>query len=498
MSAARDYTRPRGDITTVLDRTDRDAQDSNFFPLNTDSTWFKHDSETIFPVTTNIQEIVHKGAAEWGGKITIELGSLQAGDLLNAIGLQIRLGHWYDATTLSRLATGEYIVDLSSNPWTYADSLGSSIVEYAEFEVGDVTIERIDGTFARVFGSLYPDANLQFGVATDAIGAGTLDDMVAGGSGPFNPNRPWPVEGGIYHVILPFFFLRTRLKEVFPLLACAEGTVRVHVKLRPFADCVRSSSGLRTSCEETPLGKTVTFNEGAVSVQTAAVPPPFQDFRIVTYGALVADSLRKIYMKQPFEQMIRLTQRFHFDEPAKYIVTKTNASTDTIEIQLPLEFNHPVQEIIWVFRRKAAAINNEWANFRPYVETQLAPGRVFMPWLDWATLRVNGLVLEDADGDWWRQQIAGSHRGGWSAWAAGGIYGYSFARDGDLHQPTGTGNMSRAGSVTLTLRVNVPVPTGATAGWPADTSQGWEVTVYAVHLNWLRFQNGMCGRVFES
>lgn len=489
--------RPRGDITTVIDRASRDAQDSHFFPIDTDKSWFHREPETIFPITTCVHESTHKGTAEWGGKLTFEINSLQVGDLLNAIGLQIRLGHWYDNNTINNMVAGTYTVDLSSNPWTYADSLGTSLIEYAEFEVGDQTIERIDGTFAQAFGTLFPDANLQFGVGVDGVGAGSLEEMQAGGSGPFNPNRPWPTERGIYHVILPFFFLRTRLKEVFPLLACAEGTVRVHVKLRPFEQCVRSSSGSRSSCTQTPLNSTVTFNNGAISVQTAAVPPPFQEFRIVTYSALVSDTLRGIYMKKPFEQMMRFVQRFHFDEPMKYTITKTNTRVDAIEVQLPLEFNHPVQEIFWVFRRKAVTINNEWANFRPYIETQVAPGRIFMPWLESATLRVNGMILEEADGDWWRQQIAGRHRGGYSAWAASGIYGYAFARDCDVHQPTGTGNMSRAGSITLNLRVAVPLPVAA-SGWEPDVSQGWEITVYGIHFNWLRFQNGICQKIFDS
>lgn len=491
--------RPRGDITTVIDRASRDAQDSYFFPLNTAESWFHREPQTIFPTTTTIQEFAHKGTAEWGGRVTFELGSLQVGDLLNAVGLQIRLGHWYDPVTLSKMLDGTYIVDLSSNPWTYADSLGTSLIEYAEFEVGDQTVERIDGTFARAFGSIFPEANLQFGVGVDAIGAGSLEEMQNGGTGPFNPNRPWITENGIYHVILPFFFLRTRLKEVFPLLSCAEGTVRVHVQLRPFAQCVRSSTGSRASCTQTPLGQVVTFNNGAVSVTTSSVPPPFQEFRVITYSALISDSLRSIYMKQPFEQLVKFVQTFNFDEPFKYAVNKTNSSVDTVEIQLPLEFNHPVQEIFWVFRRKATIVNNELANFRPYVETQLAPGRYFMPWLEYATLRVNGMILEQADGDWWRQQLASRHRGGYVPYSAMGIYGYSFAKDCDIHQPTGSGNMSRATSVNLNLKVNVPVPVGLSLpGFEADVNQGWEVTVYAIHFNWLRFQNGICQRVFDS
>ena len=38
--SGKDYFRPRGDITTVLDLTDRDAQDNTYFPIKTDETFF--------------------------------------------------------------------------------------------------------------------------------------------------------------------------------------------------------------------------------------------------------------------------------------------------------------------------------------------------------------------------------------------------------------------------------------------------------------------------
>jgi len=33
-------------------------------------------------------------------------------------------------------------------------------------------------------------------------------------------------------------------------------------------------------------------------------------------------------------------------------------------------------------------------------------------------------------------------------------------------------------------------------GFDANVAQGWEVFVYAIHLNWLRFENGICQKMF--
>ena len=493
-------SRPIGDVVTVIDLASRNAQDDFFFPINSNNSWFHRSSQTIYPANSASQEFAHKGTAAWGGRLTFELGALTAGDLLQCTTLQIRLGHWYSDAILAQLATASIVVDPSSEPWTYINSLGTSIIEYAEFEVGDQTLERIDGQFIKLYSSLLPDINMLFGLSTDAAGITSLAN-VAANHAIMNPNRAFPTQDGVYFCLLPFFFMRTRAAEVFPLVASAEGSVRIHVQLRPFADCVRSITGQRASCTDTPLNKTVTFINRQTDVSfnfvTAAYEPPFQDFRVLTYTGLISGDQRSAYIHKPFEQMCRFAAAFHFDEPYKYLTSKTNANSDMIEVSLPLELNHPCQEILWVFRRKAVQINNEWNNFTPIVATQVDPIAVPAPWLVYATLRVNGMVVQQADGEWWRQEIAKVHRGGWNAYAAS-TYGYSFALRPEEHQPTGSANMSRASSIRLDLRVKVPQAVAVPPGFDADVGQGWEVFVYAVHLNWLRFENGICQKLFDS
>ena len=60
-----DYFRPRGDITTVLDLTDRDSQDNTYFPLNTDESWFhRGDHKTVYPSATSVQEFTQREGGE--------------------------------------------------------------------------------------------------------------------------------------------------------------------------------------------------------------------------------------------------------------------------------------------------------------------------------------------------------------------------------------------------------------------------------------------------
>jgi hypothetical protein len=386
------------------------------------------------------------------------------------------------------------------------NSLGTAIIEYAEFIVNDQTIERISGEFIRTFYNIFPDINNLVNIATDAIGTVPTSYL----SYPsvmetaFNPNRVFSTESGTLFCILPFFFLRTRLKEVFPLLSCNEGSVRVDVKLRNFDYVVRKFSGYRSNCTDTPLNSIVNFlkQNQTVTTTTNSQPPAFKDFRILTLCPLISGSLRDKYIHQPFEQMVKLVQTFSFEEPLKYLVSKPNSNSDTVEVQLPLELNHPVTELLWVFRRKGVLINNEWANFSPAIELESNPDKIYPPWLNHATIRINGSELISADGNWFREHIASVHKGGIISYNTH-TYGYSFAKYPDDHQPSGTANMSRTTSVTLNLKVNQPITKNLLELDPPcifdpDTIGGWEVFVFAIHYNWLRFENGICNRMFTD
>jgi hypothetical protein len=180
-------------------------------------------------------------------------------------------------------------------------------------------------------------------------------------------------------------------------------------------------------------------------------------------------------------------------------VSKPSPNSGTVEIQLPLELNHPVSEIMWVFRRKAVLINNEWTNFTPAISYQTNPNKIFPEWLDHARIRINGMELISESGKWFREHIASAHKGGIISYNSY-VYGYSFSKYPDEHQPSGSANMSKAASVTLNLKVNTPIPVTASVGQHFDpiTVGGWEVFVFAIHYNWLRFENGICNRIFTD
>jgi hypothetical protein len=474
-----------GDITTLLDLTPRDRQDNDLFPLNTDQTWFTRDPDRrIIPSVPLIADFPFRGPATFGQRFTFDIGSVPCGDLLLGCAVQIRLPHWLDPTTQLHVSSGQYVYADPATAWFYANSLGSAIIEKAELEIDGKTVEEIDGDFINVCASLFTDLNEQFGVAIDHLGRCSIPKLLE-----WNPNRMFPTEDGVLHCVLPFFFMRTRLREALPMIAIKEGSARIHVTLRPFAQCVRQRGGARSACDSVPLTTAITFRDTTFTydqfftVQTATTIPDLTSVRLVTFGSILDGKMRDAMLRQSFEIIHREVQTFYFAEPLKYTVSK-NSAADTVRISLPLEANHPLEEILWFVRRKDVAGNNEWTNYGNVLEKDYdAVYNRPEPLLVNAVLQVNGVTICDAEEGYYRELIARHHRGGIVPYEKF-IYGYPFARHPGDHQPSGTLNASRVQSLRLVLEVK---------GGPE-----WEVKVFCLGINWLRFQNGLAGSVFED
>ena len=596
-SSINDEKRASGPITTLLDLTNRDIQEDDLFPLRSEITWFTRDQDRrILAFTPVVQETALRGPAAFGQRFAFDLGSIMVGDLLLGTALQIRLDHWLDPQTQNMYMAGKLTYQDRASAWEYANSLGTAIIQQAELEIDGKTIETIDGDFIQTFSALFPEYNNQFGIAYDHLGQTSITRLLSTSRTP----SMFPVENGNLNCILPFFFMRTRLKEALPMIAIREGYVKIYITLRPFDQCVRQMRGFRDTCTSVPPPTPTTFtfqncnwsydaviergvwdippkasfiytvagvnhnwsyslanqrgnwvNPPSVSFTVAANytwtaatttwspgPPPyniayqdpanastfyywdqvpqawrsgappmnftygdntwssavgdwstaapiFKSVQLLTYGAIVDGSYRSKMLHEPFEILHRAVQTFYFDEPLKYSIGKRQ---DAIRIQLPLEANHPIEEIIWFIRRKGTGINNEWTNFTGVLESEWSARAAQKPLLQNAIIQVNGTVLCDADEQFYREGIASAHRGGFAAYSRF-IYGYSFAKTPGEHQPSGSMNASRLNALRLILDV---IPPGG------DLDASWEVKVFCIGMNWMRFENGLANPMFED
>lgn len=487
-SILQELRRPRGDITTLLDLASRDVQDGDLFPLSATETWFTRDQERkLLPFTPHIQEIPLRGPGAFGQRFSFDLSPLLTGDYLFGAVLQLRLSSWLPQQTQNLLLAEQLSYTNPQTAWEYANSLGTAIIKEAELEIDGDSIEKIDGDFTNVVSALFQDLNGQFGVGYDSYGRISVARLLAQ-----QQPRLFPTEDGTINCLLPFFFGRTKYREALPMASIRDGLVRIHVTLRPFQECVRQLRGFRASCEATPLGQTFEFTPRGGGPTTSVTvpegaPPAFDSVKLLTYGAVMTGPIRQKLIHAPHEILHREVQTFYFDEPLKYVVGK-RSQEDTIRVQLPLEANHPLEEIIWFVRRKDVGLNNEWTNYSAVVESEWSAAAAKKPLLLSAAVQANGVTLCEAEEEYFRGLIAQHHKGGIVAYN-NFIYGYPFARHCGAHQPSGTMNASRLNSLRLTLEVRPP-------GGVLDGA--WEVKVFCIGINWMRFEYGIANAIFDS
>jgi hypothetical protein len=89
MSSTQDtFKRPGGDITTLLDLTNRDMQDNKYFPLGANTSWFARNSDRRFtPFVPLMQDFQYRGPAAFGLP-----GSSHYGGAFNNSGIPDRVG----------------------------------------------------------------------------------------------------------------------------------------------------------------------------------------------------------------------------------------------------------------------------------------------------------------------------------------------------------------------------------------------------------------------
>jgi hypothetical protein len=500
------------DIKRLVDLVDRGPEDDYFFPASANTTLFRRTWSHYHNAVQEIVELGYMGHCAWGSRITVPLRAKESGDLLQWLCLRLKPRSWLGADLESKFRAGTWNYADVSAGWMWAGGLGSVAIAKVEWEIGDAVVEQWPGEWMDVWSRRAVD-----------LGRGGVWDADLYGSVPAPLLRdtgrdPWtavsPTEDGYVYCWLPLTFLR-RPQTAFPLIAVGEHTeVKVHITLRPFAEVVRRRAVARTTCDETPVGSIV-----RVVDQTGATPipwdvrlpgraPDFEEVAVLAGVVHLEDPLRGSYMRDPFEMMYEPVTHSVFDVPDKVAVESDSGSGATVTMQCPLpELNGPVRELVFFLRRKGVTAYNEWTNYGVLLEPELVatvrehiPGNARSglrglleefptqrPLLQRARLMVDNAVFRDEAEAWWRYESALQLPGGVRL-SGGMVYGHQFGDAArwmpDDLQPAGTVNASRS-----TLRLDLDV---------LPVSGGWEVHVFAVGVNWMRFVGGLVGPLFKD
>jgi hypothetical protein len=155
-----------------------------------------------------------------------------------------------------------------------------------------------------------------------------------------------------------------------------------------------------------------------------------------------------------------------------------------------LNFNHPVKELVWIYRKSdAEPMNFNKSGQGSYVDytTSVTDPLLATTASDWFTtckLQLNGHDrFSERSASYFRLVQPYQHH---TRVPAKHVYVYSFALNPESHQPSGSCNFSRLDNVTLMLS---PV---------ADVNTNDQLLVYATNYNVLRIMSGMGGLAYSN
>jgi len=235
----------------------------------------------------------------------------------------------------------------------------------------------------------------------------------------------------------------------------------------------------------------IKFRDSSSVVRTGGTAGSLSDVKLFVDYVYLDTTERRRFAQMQHEYLIEQLQH---TGPAK-------ASDNTQR----LNFNHPVKELIWVFRKtsdsdtEALNFNSGGKGYYPYEGVTADPstalksgwyptGGDVVPVDDWfgsMKLQLNGHDrFTERDASYFRLVQPMQHH---TRVPSNSVYTYSFALNPESHQPSGTCNFSRLDNVSMKF-------TDSTV--TRDSSD--ELLVYAVNYNVLRIMSGMGGLAYSN
>lgn len=380
------------------------------------------------------------GSADFDRKVTATIS--RNGDLITNVYLQVEMPKIPDSVD------GAY----------YVNSVGHALMKTVELEIGGQRIDKHYSEWLEIWAQLTTPAEKRAG----------YKEMV----GMFD-GTPLYRGGSTLYVPLQFFFNRNP-GLALPLIALQYHEVKINIDFRKFSELV--------------WGETIT-DSSSMKLGDCSL--------WVDYVYLDTDERRR-FAQVSHEMLIEQLQ-FTGDES----VPEVNANSTKTE-KYRMNFNHPVKELVWVYRSDAAERDNDYFNFTLDTEktgskndqdftwqetpntltTQVGPGAGTDPVKE-AKILLNGHDrFTERAGSYFRLVQPYQHH---TCVPNKHIYVYSFALKPEEHQPSGTCNFSRIDNATLSL----------TFGGTDGISSG-KVKIFAVNVNVLRIMSGMGGLAYSN
>ena len=322
------------------------------------------------------------------------------------------------------------------NDVSWANGIGYTMIDYVELQIGGEMIDKISGTLLDAWMELITP-----------LGIKNILYTMIGKTITFNKNS----QTGIKKLLIPLPFWFTRgIERSLPLIALQYIDIKIIVQFKSFDKCW--------------FKLTDVLPPNTISITSASI--------ICNYVYLDTFERQKVATQPLTDYLIE-----QFQENAA-----VHIEVNTANINIPLFFNHPVKELIWLYISQNTVNNNDYYNYANVLNYN-TPNETKNEPFNKIQLRFNGNERFEylPSNYFYLYQPYRHHSCGTSQY----IHVFSFAITPDTIQPSGTSNFSKLDNVSLNIQCS-------------NNIQNGNIYIYATNYNILRIQNGIAGILFSS
>lgn len=404
---------------------------------NPQTTFFKQVYRRHTNFSIESQRIPFETGVEFNKLITTTIP--RNGDLLTQLMLEISLPQITPNGPIIPSSSCDVPVDVSGSTFTsWVNGIGYAMIDYVSIQFGSQEIDRLYGEWLYIWSKLSTPGAKQAGFNYMIGYQEAYDDNTQ--TGPLK-----------LYVPLNFWFCKN-VGLALPLIALQSMPIRIFIKLKNGNDMIYSRELITN-----PSFKTAT-------------PPIILD--MVLWGDFVFLDVeeRRRFTSSRHEYLIEQTQ----------IQRKFPIPASALYANVPLNFNHPLKEIVWIVQENRMTSYHEPFNFTPRALTEYG---ISTDLISTAVLQFDGYDrFEKRSAPYFRLVQPWQRH---SSIPNDFIYVYSFSLAPESEQPQGTCNASRIDSINLQVEMNNAIPRNDCG-----------ITVYATNYNILRIVAGLGGLLF--
>ena len=360
--------------------------------------------------------------------------------------------------------------------FAWVKNIGHSLIEYIEFYIGGVKIDKLDGQWIDIWHELYDDKDKE---DTYKKMIGDIEDLTS-----FNTDIK---NSYTLYIPIPFWFCK-HIGLSLPLISLQYNTINIKIKFKKFNECCY------TDYEITPKIETVYKSiEDFEQNDNLTLESILNNKKLNLEASILAEYIyldsqeRKLFARSSHEYLITQTQ--------KQLIKDINKVSNNIN----LNFTHPSKGFIWFIQKSSQLININNSNNCNWCKYSYDSNNQEINPFNNVTLSLESRILSDNESSLYYNYVVPYER--FKNSIPIGLNVYWFELFPHEFQPSGFCNTTYIKKISLEYNLKNEIITNIKDKINNDIIkdsyiENYDLTIYSLCYNILRISSGFGGLAY--